>query len=607
MKQPEVPEVSDIPVNIKNLKMNKYYLIVFILSSFILFSCGTNKMVGSSKEKRIAKSEKKDSISEEKRIEFEFMYIEGLKQKMIGNADNAVQYFNSCLDIDPNSAAVLYEIANIHTQKGDFSSAKALLEKAIKINNENKWYKLLLAQIYQNNKQYVEASSIYSELMKSDPDNLDYYYLNALLLTSGEKYDEAIKAYQQIEQKIGFNEQVSLARQQLYRVSGKNKEAYAEIEKLIKFNPSVPEYYGVMADMYKEDGNMAKALEYYNKVLAVDPNNGFVQFSLATYYIQNKDFDKAYEHTKKGFSNPEIEIETKIQLYLMLSTLQGDNKLPDNKIEELVEIIRVAHPNDSRSYNIIADFLIQKNRLHEARLNIVKALEIDPNTYHIWEQLVMIDNQISDWENMKTDSEKAIELFPSQGLMYVLNAVSYIQVKDYEKALKTLENGQTYIIDNKKLEAQFELYRAEAYYNLKNRDKAYASFERVIVLEPDNFMAMNNYAYYLSVQSEQLEKAEILSGLVIKANPDNSTYLDTHAWVLFKKKEYRLAKFYMETALKNGGYENDVIVEHYGDILFMLNDIEGAVSNWKKSVELGNNSEILKKKIEEKRFIEGEE
>ena len=607
MKQPEVPEVSDIPVNIKNLKMNKYYLIVFILSSFILFSCGTNKMVGSSKEKRIAKSEKKDSISEEKRIEFEFMYIEGLKQKMIGNADNAVQYFNSCLDIDPNSAAVLYEIANIHTQKGDFSSAKALLEKAIKINNENKWYKLLLAQINQNNKQYVEASSIYSELMKSDPDNLDYYYLNALLLTSGEKYDEAIKAYQKIEQKIGFNEQVSLARQQLYRVSGKNKEAYAEIEKLIKFNPSVPEYYGVMADMYKEDGNMAKALEYYNKVLAVDPNNGFVQFSLATYYIQNKDFDKAYEHTKKGFSNPEIEIETKIQLYLMLSTLQGDNKLPDNKIEELVEIIRVAHPNDSRSYNIIADFLIQKNRLHEARLNIVKALEIDPNTYHIWEQLVMIDNQISDWENMKTDSEKAIELFPSQGLMYVLNAVSYIQVKDYEKALKTLENGQTYIIDNKKLEAQFELYRAEAYYNLKNRDKAYASFERVIVLEPDNFMAMNNYAYYLSVQSEQLEKAEILSGQVIKANPDNSTYLDTHAWVLFKKKEYRLAKFYMETALKNGGNENDVIVEHYGDILFMLNDIEGAVSNWKKSVELGNNSEILKKKIEEKRFIEGEE
>ncbi len=607
MKQPEVPEVSGIPVNIKKLTMNKYYLIVFILLSFILFSCGTNKMVGNNKDKSIAKSEKKDSVSEEKRIEFEFLYIEGLKQKMIGNSDNAVQYFNNCLDIDPNSAAVLYELANIHTQKGDFSSAKALLEKAIKINDENKWYKLLLAQIYQNNKQYIEASSIYRDLMKSDPDNLDYYYLNALLLTSGEKYDEAIKAYQQIEQKIGFNEQVSLARQQLYRVSGKNKEAYEEIEKLIKFNPSVPEYYGVMADMYKEDGNMAKALEYYNKVLAVDPNNGFVQFSLATYYIQNKDFEKAYEHTYKGFSNPEIEIETKIQLYLMLSTLPGDNKLSDNKIEELIETIRVAHPNDSRSYNIIADFLIQKNRLQEARLNIVKALEIDPNTYHVWEQLVMIDNQISDWENMKTDSDKAIELFPSQGLMYVLNAVAHIQLKDYENALKTLENGQTYILDNKKLEAQFELYRAEAYYNLENRDKAYASFEKVIELEPENFMAMNNYAYYLSVRSEQLDKAEILSGQVIKANPDNPTYLDTHAWVLFKKKEYRLAKFYMETAIKNGGAENDVIVEHYGDILFMLNDIEGAVSNWKKSVELGNISETLKKKIEEKRFIEGEE
>jgi tetratricopeptide (TPR) repeat protein len=117
-------------------------------------------------------------------------------------------------------------------------------------------------------------------------------------------------------------------------------------------------------------------------------------------------------------------------------------------------------------------------------------MEIDPNTYHVWEQLVMIDNQISDWENMKTDSDKAIELFPSQGLMYVLNAVAHIQLKDYENALKTLENGQTYILDNKKLEAQFELYRAEAYYNLENRDKAYASFEKVLELEPENFMAM---------------------------------------------------------------------------------------------------------------------
>ncbi len=607
MKQSGEPEDSVIPANIKNKKMNKYLILLIFILPFLFTNCTTKKVAVSSKQKDIVKVEKTDSISEQKRIEFEFLYIEGLKQKMIGSPDNAIQYFNSCLEINPNSAAVLYELANIHTSRNDFSSAKALLEKAIQINPDNKWYKLLLAQIYQNNKQYVEASKIYSNLIKSDPDNLDYYYLNALLLTSGEKYDEAIKAYKQIEDKIGFNEQVSLARQQLYRISGNNKEAYEEIEKLIKFNPGVPEYYGVMADMYKEDGNMVKALEYYNKVLEADPNNGFVHFSLATYYIQNKDFTKAFDHAKQGFSNPEIEIETKIQLYLMLSTAPGENKLSDAQIEDLINLISVAHPSDSRSYSIIADFLLQKDRLQEARINIVKALDIDPNSYPVWEQLVLVDNQIGDYENMKKDSEKAIELFPSQGLLYVLNSVASLQLKDYNNALKILDQGQTYIIDNKKLEAQFELYRAEAYYNLKDRSKAFSAFEKVIEIEPENYMAMNNYAYYLSIGSEQLDKAETLSSMVIKANPDNPTYLDTHAWVLFKKKEYRLAKFYMETAVKNGGSENDVIVEHYGDILYMLNEIDGALENWNKSLELGNKSETLKQKIEEKRFIEGEE
>ena len=587
--------------------MNRYIILVVVAIPFLFASCGTSKVATKKTEKASANTEKAVDLPEDKRIEFEFLYIEGLKHKMLGNLDNAIQYFNNCLEVNPKSAAVLYELANIHTIKGDVTSAKALLEKAIQINPDNKWYKLLLAQIYQGNKQYLEASKIYSELIKSDPDNIDFYYLNALLLTSGEKYDEAIKAYKQIEEKIGFSEQVSLARQQLYRSTGKNKEAYAEIERLIKMNPSVPEYYGVMADMYKEDGNKEKALEYYNKVLEIDPTNGFVQFSLATFYIQNKDLEKAYEHVKKGFSDPNSDIETKIQLYLTLATYPDEHKLSDSQIEELIKLISIAHPNDARSYSINADFLIQRKRIPEAREYIVKALEIDANSYPVWEQLVLIDNQINDFENMSKDSEKAIQLFPTQGLLYVLNAVALIQLKDYDKALKTLESGQTYVIDNKKLEAQFELYRAEAYYNLKNNEKAFASFEKVIEIEPDNYMAMNNYAYYLSISKGSLDKAEKLSSQVIQANPDNATYLDTHAWVLFKKKEYRLAKFYMETAVKNGGNESDVIIEHYGDILFMLNDVEGAISNWKKSVELGNKSKILEQKINERKFIEGDE
>jgi tetratricopeptide (TPR) repeat protein len=586
--------------------MNK--IIIFFLASILFFftACSTQKKIAETSEKANTTTSEEGFASEQKKIEFEYLFIEGLKQKMIGSPDNAIQYFNSCLDIMPNSAAVLYELANIHYMKNDYTSAKLLLERAIDINPENKWYKLLLAQILQNNQQYLEASKIYQELIKTHPDNINFYYLNALLLSSGGQYDEAIKAYNQLEEKTGFNEQISMARQQLYRQAGKDKEAYKEIEKMIEHDPSVPEYYGLLADMYKEDGEMNKALEYYNKVLEIEPGNGFVHFSLATFYIQNKKPEKAFTHAKQGFQNPDIEIETKIQLYLMLATAPKEQNFSDEEILELVDIISQVHPDDPRSYSIKADFFIQRNQLSEAKDYLIKALDVDPNSYPLWEQLIILDNQTGDYESMGKHSKKTIELFPTQPLPYVLNAVANIQLEAYEKALEALETGQTYLVDNKKLEAQFELYKAEAYYNLNKHSEAFEAFEKVIEIEPDNYMAMNNYAYYLSLKGEKLDRAEMLSSEVVKANPNNPTYLDTHAWVLFKKQEFRLAKFYMETAMKNGGNENAVVVEHYGDILYHLGETEKAIKNWEKSAEMGNGSKTLHQKILEKRYIEGE-
>jgi tetratricopeptide (TPR) repeat protein len=600
------PVVLAIPAKNEKNEMRKLIVILFICLPFLFLGCSNRKIAEKHDSKWKSTKQVTDTLSEKNKVDFERFFIEGLRQKMNGKTDDAIQYFNSCLQIDPKSAVVLYELARIHAAKGDYSSAKPLLENAIALNPENKWYNILLAQLYQNNKQYTEASKIYSNLIKLNPDIFDFYLLKAINLASAENYEEAIKAYLELEEKFGFNEQIYVAREQLYRALGKNKEAYGEIEKLIKSDPSVPDYYVIMADMFKFDGNKEKALEYYNKVLEIDPDNGFIHFSLAAFYLQNNDLEKAFDQVKTGFLNPNVEIENKIQLYLMLVTSPSEKKLSNEQIEELVNIMITVHPNDSRSYSIYADFYIQHGKYDEAREYLRKSLKIDPNSYSFWEQLVLLDNQVGDFQNMETESEKAIELFPSQPLLYVLNSISLIQAKAYEKALKSLETGQNYVVD-KKMEAQYELYKAEAYYNLNKRNEAFASFDKVIEIEPDNFVALNNYAYYLSVQGEQLDKAESMSSRVVLANPDNATYLDTHAWVLFKRKEYKLAKHYIETALSNGGNLNDVIVEHYGDILFMLEDVDGAVSNWNKSKELGNQSEILQKKIDEKRFIEGNE
>jgi Tfp pilus assembly protein PilF len=68
---------------------------------------------------------------------------------------------------------------------------------------------------------------------------------------------------------------------------------------------------------------------------------------------------------------------------------------------------------------------------------------------------------------------------------------------------------------------------------------------------PDNIPVLNNYAYYLSLEQTDLDKAEEMSYRTIKAEPNNATYLDTYAWILFQLGQYNDALFYIRQAIDN--------------------------------------------------------
>jgi tetratricopeptide (TPR) repeat protein len=582
--------------------MKNKYLAYIAVVSILSSSCGTTKKQVTSAVQ--AKPEVEElSISEDDKNEFEYTFIEGLKQKMIGNQQAAITLFSKCLEINPNSSSAMFELAKIHSGNGDQTSSSLLLEKAINIDPQNKWYKVLLAQIYQQGKQYKKAADLYQQLYALDSENLEYLYMNAALLSSAEKFDQAIVVYNELEKKIGINDQISVEKQQIYQAAGKKKEAQAELQKLIDYNPKEPRYYGLMADYYLSEKDETNALKYYLKILEIEPDNGFVLFSLTSFYRQKEDKEKAWEYIRKGFQNKSADVETKIQYYLMM-TAEEKPFFTEDQVNELVQTLIKTNGDDYRVYTVYAEYLISKGKLEEAREQLRKVLETQKDNYMIWERMLLISNDLLDFKSIYTDAEKAIELFPNQPVLYGLRAVACLQLEKYTEALDILKEGDAYLLDNKLMKVQFELYRAEANYKLGRVEDAFKAFDAVISIDPENWLAMNNYAYYLSVRNENLEKAEQLSGKAVRANPDNSTYLDTYAWVLFMRKDYSLAKFYMETAIKNGGDKNGVIVEHYGDILFMLGQKDKAMEQWKKAEETGDFSEFLSEKIKQGRYLD---
>jgi Tfp pilus assembly protein PilF len=78
---------------------------------------------------------------------------------------------------------------------------------------------------------------------------------------------------------------------------------------------------------------------------------------------------------------------------------------------------------------------------------------------------------------------------------------------------------------------------------------------------------LNNYAYFLAVRKEQLAKAEKMSGAALQYDPNNISFLDTYAWVFFVQENFVMAELYIKQAVDKGGADNEVIAEHYGDIL----------------------------------------
>ena len=583
--------------------MKNRFIVYFAVVSLLVASCGTAQKQAKSPVQAKSVPEK-SAISEDDKNEFEYTFIEGLKQKMIGNQKAAVTLFSKCLEINPNSSSAMFELAKIHSSNGDQTSSALLLEKAINISPENKWYKILLAQIYQQGKQYNKAADLYKQLCVLDPENLEYLYLNAALLNSAEKFDQSIDAYNQLEKKIGINDQLSVEKQQIYQAEGKNKEALEELQKLIDFNPKEPRYYGLMADYYLLEKDEVNALKYYMKILEIDPENGFVLFSLTSFYRQKEDKEKAWEYIQKGFQNKIVEVDTKIQYYLMMTADQDKPFFTENQVDELVNLLVKTNGDDYRVYTVYAEYLIRKGKLAEARDQLRKVLETQKDNYPIWERMILVSNDLLDFKSVYSDAAKAIELFPNQPVLYGLKAVACLQLEKYSEAVDILKEGEPYLLDNKPLKIQFDLYRAEANYKLDRVEEAFKAFDDVISIDPENWLAMNNYAYYLSIRNENLEKAEQLSEKAVKANPENPTYLDTYAWVLFMRKDFTLAKFYMETAIRNGGDKNGVIVEHYGDILSMLGQKELAVEQWKKALPSGEGSKFLNEKIKQGRYID---
>ena len=567
--------------------MKKYSLILLCFFYFFTNVNAQNKTfypIGTQNKNSNKKEEEKSNDD----FQYKSYYFTAIKQKSLENFEESIKYFEKCIRLDKEQASPYYEIAKIYLLKKELQESYNYSKQAYQIDKSNKWYAQFYADILFKTQNYYESAKIYKSLIKQHKEKEDYYLDLAKVFLYDNNLRLAIKTYNDLEKLKGVNHYTSTQKHKLYLELKDFNKAATELENLLIEFPYDTEIYEILSDCYILSGDFDKALEILIKLSELKPNSPSIHLSLSDFYLQKGNYEKYREELLLAFSSEKLDVQLKIKKIVPLLTPVYENKLENfDFVFELSKIIVEIHPFDAMSNYIYADLLRIDQKTELSVSYYKKVVEINKNEIGAWEEMLFLELRLNRLDSLNTDSEQAIEIFPTNPIFYYLNGLSFYYKKNYEKTIEPIKTGVNFVVSNPNLSSEMYSILGNSYNELKDFENSDISYERALEYIPDNVQVLNNYAYYLSLREENLERAEKMSKKTIEMFPEEANYLDTYAWILYKMKKYEQAKIWMQKAIDIS--ESETFYSHMAEILIELGEKEEAEFYLEKSKLLKEN------------------
>ena len=576
--------------------MQRYRSIVWLCAGLclVLTSCGLYRNTAGGE------------LSDEAHQKFEYFYLEAERQKALGHNDAAFDLMCRAAEIDTTSAAARFFLAPYYLQLGNYEQARTDLRYAAEQYPGNYWYNVVYANFSQQSGQHDEAIRIWSRLLKQNPDKGEINSALAEAYTAKGDLKSAVACYDSLESAMGMMEPITIEKLKLYGYMGNRDAMVAEAEKLQRTFPQNTDYMRLLGDIYLEVGRDSAALSMYDRALALEPENGYVYLSKAGYYEKKGDSIAYNNEIRNALMNRHIDVNTKLNIFSTYIIDLMKKKQELNRVDSLFADMLEQYPQEEPVHRLFGMYLSSRKEFTRAEEQYAIAADLAPTNPENWLQLIGLYLYQEKYPEVIEVGKRAIQYVPDQKDIYMYVAVASTQTKSYAEALDMLETGLTYV-DERDNETKSFFYgqMGDVYHSSGDREKAYAMYDKALSYNASNIAVLNNYSYFLATEGRDLDKAERMSAQTVKAEPDNATYLDTYAWIFFKKGDYSLARLYMKNALDKSPEASAELFEHYGDILYMLGEVDEAVEYWQKALDAGSESaELLKEKIKQKKYIE---
>ena len=545
---------------------------------------------------------------------YSLFFLEAVCQREKGNHDAAFDLLQHCVTLNPEAAEAWYFLAQYYGSMKQQDKMLDCLVKAYELSPSNATYTETLAQAYVSIQRYDEAIGVFEQLVEREPDRDDVLGMLFELYNRSDQLDKAVDALERIEALDGKNERLTMAKSELFTRQGNKKAAIAEMKSLADQYPNDLNYRVMYGDALLQNDQKQQALAVYQEVLKEEPQNVPALLSMVGYYAAEGDTEKADEMNERLLLNEDVETDTRLEIMRreVMNDLQSQG--------DSTRILRLFHkvlsmPDPEPDMALMCATYMKLREMPKDSINSMYELVLNMVPDNAYARLQLVADA---WD--REDLDRVVELCkaarqynPDDMAFYYYQGFAYYRQDDIDHALDAFQNGVSVITSesNPDLASDFYEVMGELLYKKGKVREAFAAYDSCLVWKADRINCLNNYAYYLSELDEQLEKAEQMSFKTIKAEPENATYLDTYAWILFKQGRYAEAKIYIDQTLQYDPDASAVLLEHAGDIYAKCGEMTQAVSYWEQSLAKASDDseikaerrELLIRKIKSKKYI----
>lgn len=545
-----------------------------------------------------------------------YLFTEGVKQAFIEQDTAAARIsLERSVAADSTYGPAWYELAQLLLYS-DAPAALRYAERAFRTDTTDKWYLLQLGQAQILNDRYRDALRTYDRLREADAQNPDIYRVLAMLYEQEGQPFSAIAALDSAEVRFGKIDFLSELKRRLLVGTRQYDRAVEEAQALVDAAPYKAENHLLLGELYARQKRDSLALAHYDAAFRIDSTSAAVLAAYSEFYNERRDYAAALNYSRRLFAGDEMPLDDKISYF---DRITGDRNFYGTyylQIHDLAMTLAMKYPHDPRVVKLYGDHLIASGQLDDALAYYKTHLDDQPHRTDCFNMVIDIESYKQRTDSAMLYIAQAKERFPHDASFHLAEGNLLLRTGKYRDAILAYNRSLRYadtdslrgsiwgvIGDAWHLEA--EQTRAPAKDSLtpprmrtrylrgarSDMKLCFEAYRNSLRYWPENPMALNNYAYFLTIdpasRQPDFERAFEMSSRAVRLAANNSTYLDTYAWALYRLGRYDEAKKAMQQALSLDRRNSPELQLHYGDILAALGERFMAEVYWKKALEGG--------------------